>query len=83
MQTTEERARKVFWVFDSQGTQVTEETCLSCRNPDDWYCPKYGFTGTVGRSLFQDRASAVRALQEITQRLLHNAQANHEKAMKL
>jgi hypothetical protein len=83
MQSNEERIRKSFWVTDSQGIQVTEETCLSCRSPNDWYCPKYGFTGTVGHSLFEDRASAVRALQVITQRLLHNAQENHEKAMKL
>jgi len=85
-QPSTERVSKKFWVIDTEGIKVSEEDCLSCPNTHSevmWFCPKYGFTGSVGGSIFETRSQAVRALQTITQRKLHNAQEAHEKAMAL
>jgi hypothetical protein len=78
-----QRARKKFWVVDTESVAVTEEECLGCSNPTTWFCPKYGFTSDIGYSFFEDRSAAIRSLVETMTRRLHKAEADFEKALKL
>lgn len=83
-QSPAERTRKKFWVVDTESVTVTEVECLSCGGDSQlWFCPKYGFTGSVDVQLFEERRLAVRELVNTTKRRLDLAEDHYQKALSL
>jgi len=53
------RETKLFWAVD--GSSVVQVLGYSCAptNPTMWWCPKVGFSGSEGHSLFKTESQAL------------------------
>lgn len=63
-ETVEREKRQWFAVHGGDVRKVTGYSCAPS-NPDMWWCPEVGFSGSEGHHLFATRAEAIdRAVKE-------------------
>jgi hypothetical protein len=80
--TIPEREKRQWWaVHNGDVLEVTGYSCAP-NNPDCWWCPKAGYTLTVGHHLFEtEKAALKKAILEVEDEL-KEAQADMRKLTK-
>lgn len=75
-----EREHRELWAVVDWGCGVAKVTGYSCAptNPDHWWCPVAGFSGTIGRHLFETEDGALKRCIEETETKISDLQQRLE-----